>query len=863
MGTWVEAASQATVMGLLHLLPILALSASCHGAALPEAEIDMDTVMDMVQEFVANPEPYMEAYGIRAKRSAPGAGFKEFHVPFAGIDLGIKYKDQANRAKGGEAFIHVDDLASLIPAAHSKKVKLHFKFDGGAATDDGLFNFDVDYHLEHKDGHGMEEGNLKIVRQKNGGKWHTNVKTTSTGSAGTPIIPARISNLEFEIESDRARVLNGKYMNPTAGRDITWNIKRDPGKSIKAVITRGGVTSTIEGKLKKTGDKIEIEIDADIRGQKYTGMIVAQTGSTNKLSIKVKKGAESIIQANIELKMTGKKFKLRGKYNIMGGKAGQGTFKAAYDNHKLTLEADKYKMDVEVHFGRSIKIEAFKDGVSMWTYETLREDKSTGAAIIWEAQSKMTLNPASMLHGFIQSNYPFGAFETRSNNFRLFINKNERNFLLRKFKIDFDVIKDGAKVVEIKGDTTASPYQFSFDAPNLMEKLNFPTNKKTLTIDHVRGSHFIMESNIAGGLKLDAKQSPNAGTGGRNINIEATRAGTQMWKYDAVTSKVNDATQLKVGLKGDFKLNPNSALYNMIVSKYRILTPFSSRKSDLEFFWDKVNKNVVMNKFYAKAKIDKDGTEVANILISTNQKPYKLHVFLPAVLGKLRPGMTEVDVDVDHMKGHHLEVKVNHAGAKWSGFRIAKTGSGNQREIYWNGKKLGTGTYELSDKRFSTTQTLSDGRSLTSTITWKNNWDSAAFLLDNKVHVNLDGTERQLDLNMVWGMNKVPDFNMATPENGHMEMTAVGHNARWGDYSVSRNIKFGSAGGKLTLDVTGDAAFSDGLLAPSSPIQTEVKLSMDMNNADLDGKFKKVMAGKEYSVVFHPGFTMPSIKVGA
>lgn len=36
-----------------------------------------------------------------------------------------------------------------------------------------------------------------------------------------------------------------------------------------------------------------------------------------------------------------------------------------------------------------------------------------------------------------------------------------------------------------------------------------------------------------------------------------------------------------------------------------------------------------------------------------------------------------------------------------------------------------------------------------------------------------------------------------------------------------------------------------------------------MNNADLDGKFKKVMAGKEYSVVFHPGFTMPSIKVGA
>merc|ERR1712130_1081364 len=63
------------------------------------------------------------------------------------------------------------------------------------------------------------------------------------------------------------------------------------------------------------------------------------------------------------------------------------------------------------------------------------------------------------------------------------------------------------------------------------------------------------------GLKLDAKQSPNAGTGGRNIDIVTTKAGTQMWKYHAVTSKVNDANQLKVGLVGDFELNPQSLLY--------------------------------------------------------------------------------------------------------------------------------------------------------------------------------------------------------------------------------------------------------------------------------------------------------------
>merc|ERR1712226_1167073 len=158
-------------------------------------------------------------------------------------------------------------------------------------------------------------------------------------------------------------------------------------------------------------------------------------------------------------------------------------------------------------------------------------------------------------------------------------------------------------------------------------------------------------------LRLSTMANPCGPTrpSGRNIDIVTTKAGTQMWKYHAVTSKVNDANQLKVGLKGDFELNPQSLLYKLVVSKYRILTPFARRHSELEFFWDKRNKNVIMNKFYAKAKVDKDGSKVADVLISTTQQPYKFHVFLPAILGKLRPGMQEVDVDVAHNPGTSLE----------------------------------------------------------------------------------------------------------------------------------------------------------------------------------------------------------------
>merc|ERR1719431_2000858 len=329
--------------------------------------------------------------------------------------------------------------------------------------------------------------------EKRGGMWHTDIKTEAHPFSGRHIIPARINNMEFEIESDRQTKLKGKYVNAHMGRDITWDIVRQPGKNIKAVITRGGVTSTIEGTLNKSS----------------------------------------------EVQIKGSKFRLRSKYSVMGGKVAQGDFKANYQN--------------------------------------LREDKSTPAAIQWEANSKMTLNPSSKLHKFIQDNYPFGAFQTRTNNFKLFIDRNNRNFILRKFKINFDVVKDGQKVIDISGNTVDSPYQFSFSAPNLFERLNIAQNPLTLTINHQRGSFLIIESNIAGGMKLDAKQSPNAGTGGRNIDIVTTKGGVQMWKYSAVTSKVNDANQLKVGLKGDFELNPQSILYKLVVSKYRILTPFAKR----------------------------------------------------------------------------------------------------------------------------------------------------------------------------------------------------------------------------------------------------------------------------------------------
>jgi len=855
-------------MKLLVLGIALALTGSSHGAAIPEEEsLDLDTIINTVQEFVGNPDIYMETLGVRAKRQVDHSGFKKFPFTFIGTEVGVKYNDPSDRSKGGEAYIHIDDLKSLIPKAHSKHVKLHVKFDGGSSSRDGLFTGELDYSLEHSDGTGTEGGKMEIIRDKIGNEYHTKVKSETKAKAytGEPIIPARFSNLDFEISSDRQTNLKAKYINSPMGRDFKVDVQRVPGKSIKATITNNGVVSTIEGILTKPGpNDVTIDIKANIRGQAYTGKIVKTADASKlKIAIDAKKGAESVAQILLEVKKAPGTWKFRGKYSIMGGKVADGKFSGKYENGNVDIKFGPYELIVKLKLGQSIDVEAKTNGEMMWKYVTNRVTKNTPAALDIDAQSEMTLNPKSVLYAFISKNYPFGEFKNRKNTFKLYVDKQNSNALFHKFKLQLNVQKDGVEVLDIKADTVSPTYNFEFKAPNLFRRLGSSKDKVTVTVKHVKGQSLSIESNIGPGMTLDISHQPNS-KGGRHINVQATRGGVEMFKYKGETSKVNNAAMLKVGLQGELDLNPESILYKTVVSQYKILTPFNKRASDLEFFFDKQNKNVLFNKWYAKAKIDKDGTNVFNLDISTNKTPYKFYIYAPAILEKLRPGMKEVDVTVEHQKGQLLEMKVKHPGAKFKGFKIAKTGSGNEREIEWNGKKLGSGDYELTDHSFKTTQTLASGKSLTTTVTWKNKWETPEFFTDNDISVVLDGTERKLNLDIRLRMDKIPDMNFNTPEKGSLIIKANGQNSRWGTYSIDRDIKWSSNSQKLTTDVTGKSTFSAGNLAAKSPIITDIHLTYDIPTTDLEGTAKKVLAGKEYSITFpHGSFRMPAIKVGA
>merc|ERR1719228_2826299 len=261
-----------------------------------------------------------------------------------------------------------------------------------------------------------------------------------------------------------------------------------------------------------------------------------------------------------------------------------------------------------------------------------------------------------------------------------------------------------------------------------------------------------------------------------------------------------------------------------------------------------------------------DGVTAAEVLLTTNETPYKFELFAPVLSGMPEPlsALSEAKISVEHNPGQLLNVVTNFE--QFKGFKISKTGSGNEREIEINGKKLATGDYTLTDNSFSTKITLGSNW-IEPKITWEGKLpttqaEAETFFLKNNVQVHVTGSKRNLDLSLNWKMTK-PDFNLGTPENGKLSLNAKGNNPRWGDYSLSRDLVWSISNKVIDVYWVGSADFATGLLAPACPIETEFVFKILLDEKDLIGKFMKKFKGKEYSIDFPQGSgALPKIQMG-
>merc|ERR1712223_243786 len=230
------------------------------------------------------------------------------------------------------------------------------------------------------------------------------------------------------------------------------------------------------------------------------------------------------------------------------------------------------------------------------------------------------------------------------------------------------------------------------------------------------------------------------------------KAGKQMMKFDLSTEKMISDDQIMIKLHDSLEIDPDSALFRRVVSKYRFLTQFQKRTGEYEFFVNKKERNVLLHKFHVKGEVKKDGQTAMKLLLSTDEKPYKFELFLPILLNRIYSDMNEYKVSVDHVPGDHLNIQTN--GKKFKSFVIAKTGNNNER----------------------------------------------------KIKINATGSKRNFDIDLSWKATK-PDWDFSTPESLKVDLNAKGESPRWGNWMLSRDASFKVENKVIQVDVSGKAHF--------------------------------------------------------
>merc|ERR1712149_129383 len=479
-------------------------------------------------------------------------------------------------------------------------------------------------------------------------------------------------------------------------------------------------------------------------------------------------------------------------------------------------------------------------------------------------ETDMTLSSQSILYTLLDKYYAYGAFNVRRNEVRIFVDKQNKNFLFPKFLVDVKLFKEGQQVVTLKVDSTGTPYEFLFVAPNVFDRWNINYDKIEGKMTHIPGSSIKIETNLGGNIMIEGQRGDNS-KGGRDIHILTKKDNKQMMKVDIPTEKTINNNQIKLVLRDSVEIDPDSMLYRKIVRNYRLLTPFNKRTGEFEFYVNKNARNVLLNKFYVKGEVKKDSQTVMKALLTTNETPYKMSLYMPVVLNKIYSDMDTYEMTVNHNPGQLLEVKTN--GKKFKGFKISKTGNGNEREFEINGKKLGSGDYVLTDNSFKTKITRADGEWIEPKITWRgslpnNAAEAKAFFLENSLKADVKGSRRHFNAGLDWTMDQ-PDFDFSTPWNCKLNFNIAGEGPNWGTYHIKRDMTAAVANKVIKLAVSGDAAFTLGPFAKISPVTSDVDLKYLMNERDLVGKFSKVIKGKEYSITFPAGsFVMPKITWG-
>jgi len=553
----------------------------------------------------------------------------------------------------------------------------------------------------------------------------------------------------------------------------------------------------------------------------------------------------------------------------------------------------KLSVDYELHHGNvekgTLNVERKMDGGLWKTDMSVKSKNNPGIKLIPEFAMSLKSDRKKMLQGTYSSDqgtYSINVDRTPGKKIHAVVEGNGRTYIVDgtmdkaeknvqinidanglKYKIDLDMDDNGASVdlkaninlggagsynIELNGkkDMTAGGLKILFNGRNfasakLMGKVDAANQsfKYEVRYSSVGIGEGKIRLSLKGGDKKELKFQylPKNGLDlkiqferelhsdqSRHIVAQCTRGGENYWHYKNDIIPTISASSYEVKVDSEFDLSEKSALYP-IFCKYGC---FKTRSMSAKLFVERATPY----KFSLDVELKKDAQSVLTMEINSRNNPYIFKVNAPRILPKILPtGRQSIEFEADHKPGQYLKIKSNTNVLK--SFKIERM-DGDMRRVELNGKELVKAGFTKGDNSISQTTTLPDGRSLTTTVSWQSD-----NLQKNKVNIRLDGTERKLNADLTW--------DVTNPANILMKADAKGENARWGKYELMRDIKLSSVSGKLGAEWTGVSSFAN---APwPSPVNTDVKASVDTNTRDYSFSVTKNVAGRTYGLTLQNG----------
>merc|ERR1719211_273007 len=386
-------------------------------------------------------------------------------------------------------------------------------------------------------------------------------------------------------------------------------------------------------------------------------------------------------------------------------------------------------------------------------------------------------------------------FEVMGHNYKVIIVREPGKF------INLKVMKDGPKIFEAEVDRRSLPRTF---------KVEYPASIAFLT--HVAGSidghrtpgknlHIHFHPGKGKDIEIDLERTAKdaGGKHERHFKGKLQRNKEVYYEYDSNISFGGNPAQFELDADSHMKINANSLLHMFACGAQVDFLCFTNRNMETKFRADKT-KPYKMN---VHSKVDKDGAEVFRVDMQTQTSPYKLTFNWPrmrAIVAPYRNGPLEITAN--HNPGNSLEVTSNIQGL--AQFSVVKMPNG-QRKVSLNNKELISADIQKSGRTITQSTTLPDGRALTTTFKWGN------------------------------------------------------------DYNIHRTGKYANNGGIYTLDVDGTALWKGNNVKTDVFLKLD---SSKVGNGKLDAisaKLIKVVDGQKYEINVTDGKMAPGdfVKVGA